>query len=343
MDIEKKDSYLISAIVPFYNAERYIEKCVRSILNQEYEHFELLLVDNGSTDKSADIVRSISDSRVTIIHAPEKQGVSFARNKGIEHSSGDYIAFIDADDWVAPNYFREAISVATEHDLDWVMGGTCKVLPDRVIDPMSMNPSRYFEYEGEGIRKMIYKVIGYETEEAPELNPFHAAGPCCKLYRSSICKSVRFNEILTIGEDTVFNVDFLRRARKCGAVSSLWYCYRKNDGSATGGYSLETEPAIRRMLERLRLLEIDDDRGLYYVDLRAVRQLGGLLSRAKQYKQDDAAKKMVEIMEDPFWGAIAKRTPTSKLNVGCKTKLAIRAIKSNSIVLRWLTIKAFGV
>ncbi len=95
---------LISVIVPVYNTEKYIEKCVMSILNQTYKNLEIILIDDGSTDNSPQICDSLAekDNRITVIHQPNG-GVSSARNIGLDNTHGDYITFVNSDDYIAPN------------------------------------------------------------------------------------------------------------------------------------------------------------------------------------------------------------------------------------------------
>lgn len=98
---------LISIIVPVYNVELYLDKCIQSILAQSYPNFELLLIDDGSSDGSKEICDKYAklDSRIRVFHRING-GVSSARNAGLEKAKGDWIAFIDADDWVFPNFCR---------------------------------------------------------------------------------------------------------------------------------------------------------------------------------------------------------------------------------------------
>ena len=95
----------ISVIVPVYNVEKYIGECIKSIINQDYENIEIILVDDGSNDKSGEICDeyTLKDKRVKVIHK-ENGGVSSARNRGIESSTGEYIAFVDGDDYVTKDY-----------------------------------------------------------------------------------------------------------------------------------------------------------------------------------------------------------------------------------------------
>lgn len=110
---------LISIIVPVYNVEKYLERCVGSIISQTYENQEIILVNDGSPDKSGEICDTFAqiDSRIEVYHK-ENGGLSDARNFGVEHSSGEYIAFIDSDDYIAPNYIEYLLSLIKKYNAD---------------------------------------------------------------------------------------------------------------------------------------------------------------------------------------------------------------------------------
>lgn len=110
---------LISVMIPVYNVERYLPECIDSILRQTYTHFELILVDDGSTDSSGEICRSYAekDSRIRYVRQ-ENGGVSVARNKGLEFAQGEWIAFADSDDWMEPNQYEVLMQTALETDAE---------------------------------------------------------------------------------------------------------------------------------------------------------------------------------------------------------------------------------
>lgn len=110
---------LISIIIPFFNTELYIERCVNSVINQTYAHLEIILVNDGSTDQSLDIAEKLQkkDKRICIINQ-ENSGASIARNRGIDASNGDYIMFVDSDDWIDENMVESLYNDITSHDAD---------------------------------------------------------------------------------------------------------------------------------------------------------------------------------------------------------------------------------
>ena len=110
---------LISVIIPIYNVETFLPSCIESVINQTYENLEIILIDDGSTDKSGKICDKYSenDSRITVIHK-DNEGVAEARNTGIENMSGEYFCFVDGDDYVDNEYISEMYSLTKEYDAD---------------------------------------------------------------------------------------------------------------------------------------------------------------------------------------------------------------------------------
>ncbi|RRF95921.1 MAG: glycosyltransferase [Lachnospiraceae bacterium] len=124
---------LVSVLMPIYNVEKYLAECIESVLSQTYSNFELILVDDGSTDKCSEIVDEFSDKdhRVIAIHQ-ENAGVDAARNNAIKHANGKYIAFIDSDDKYEPRYLETMVNEAESNDYQLV---TCSFIPFGVTNP----------------------------------------------------------------------------------------------------------------------------------------------------------------------------------------------------------------
>lgn len=118
---------LISVIVPMYNAAQFIKKCINSILNQTYKNFELLIINDGSTDNSLEICNKFKDKRIKIIDQ-KNAGCEYARLAGIKHSKGEFICFIDSDDWVDKYYLQELIEYALKYNVDIVCINNYRVI-----------------------------------------------------------------------------------------------------------------------------------------------------------------------------------------------------------------------
>ena len=116
-----KNEPLISIIVPVYNVEKYLSKCIDSIINQTYKNIEIILIDDGSTDSSGAICDkyALVDSRIHVLHI-ENSGVSNARNVGLNHATGDYIGFVDSDDYIEPNMYELLLEELIADDVDVV-------------------------------------------------------------------------------------------------------------------------------------------------------------------------------------------------------------------------------
>lgn len=209
---------LISIIVPVYNTEEYIGECIESILNQTYTNFELILVNDGSTDDSLDICRQYEgkDMRVKILNKTNG-GVSSARNFGLREATGDFISFVDSDDIIRPDYLEYLVS-NVEDDIDFIQSGIL-----------------YFD-------NISRKVIGKEDlqeqlciERSTSGGCFKLAtmplitSPVSKLYRTSIINNnkVFFVENITYGEDRDFNLKFISYVQKAKSIDYIGYYYRK--------------------------------------------------------------------------------------------------------------------
>ncbi len=220
-------SSIISVIIPVYNAANVIEQCVKSTLSQNLTSFELILVDDGSDDGTEIICDELakSDERIRVIHIPNG-GVSNARNTGIAHATGKYIVFIDADDYVTPQYLS-AFSLNDELDIQ-VQGFTLC-------------------YEDGKANKVVAPV---ETQECGIANLIAAIepnglvrGPVCKLFKSAIIKKEKllFPSNLTYGEDAVFVKRYLLHCNKAKliATSNYFYTHTSNESLTSRFHSGE--------------------------------------------------------------------------------------------------------
>lgn len=206
---------LVSVIIPVYNVEKYLEECVRSLLQQEYNNIEIIIVDDGSTDGSSKLADKLSreDSRIRVIHN-SNLGVSHTRNVGIELSKGEYVCFVDADDYVMKDYITHMLRLAQEYDAEVV-----------AITEMFGN------YDNRQNTNVVYRE--YTPEEAAELMMSYRFPIGCysKLFKRSLLinKKIKFNESLFIGEGFNFNVDVFQRTNKLVSSNRKIYYYRRNN------------------------------------------------------------------------------------------------------------------
>ena len=218
---------MITIIVPIYQVKPFLYKCVNSILCQTYKQFELLLIDDGSTDGSAVICDEYAreHDNVKVIHK-QNGGVSSARNKGIDIAEGDYIMFVDADDYVSPTMCENLVSY-TDESTDIIISGFIEVFGKKqetikVSDNISCsvdNLKQNFD--------LYYRL--------PLLN-----SPFAKLYKRSLLKDIRFNSNVSMGEDFLFNLECYKRSNNIKFIPNADYYYNcTNMGSATKKYKQE--------------------------------------------------------------------------------------------------------
>jgi len=215
---------MISIVVPVYNAEKYLKKCIDSILAQTYPEWELVLVDNGSTDESMEICRTYAakDVRITAFHQYRNRGVSVARNLGMERCSGQFITFIDADDWVREDYLEKLVRLQKKQEADMVI---CEY--DKVYDAdRGFNTIEKPKQEKYAIR--TYNVKQYLKHYLLEGNP-HCWGV---LYKSSLLEQLKFPSGVTIGEDLLFVLEAALRAEKIVVTDYPGYQYYINTAGA---------------------------------------------------------------------------------------------------------------
>lgn len=145
---------LVSVIIPLYNKEKYIKRCIDSLVKQTYKNLQIIIVDDGSTDNSTDIISQYKDERIELIQK-KNEGVSLTRNRGIESSKGKYIAFVDADDYVSKDYIYNLIQQYETKDIQLATSGYYQTDGENVFG------ERAFEYYG-NMRKIPdeYYILG---------------------------------------------------------------------------------------------------------------------------------------------------------------------------------------
>lgn len=221
---------MISIIIPIYNAEKTLMRCVDSVISQSFTDWELILVNNGSFDASADICNnySIFDNRIKVLNC--EKGVSLARNVGIEASLGDYLFFIDSDDTIEPN----ALSILSNIDADIV-----KCNYNRVDNYGNINKSTT-SLSGSYLREEIIHVI-IPKFIAPKLEKICSPTPMCSIWgtliRKSIVQNIRFNPSIQIMEDKVFLLEMLQNCNSITFEDRPLYNYYQNSNSVLSNYN----------------------------------------------------------------------------------------------------------
>lgn len=195
---------LVSIIIPIYNVRKYLDNCIKSILNQTHKKLEIILVDDGSTDGSETIVENYAkkDKRIIVIHQ-KNQGQSAARNAGLKKATGDYIGFIDGDDKVKPTFVEDLLSGYSDNKVSLsVCGMHYKRLKSNAAKDVYISPLRQ-KRKNEDFKSYILYLLTIDGRMYSSVN---------KLYRANVAKKLSFDTKLNFAEDTKFVLDYLKKA-----------------------------------------------------------------------------------------------------------------------------------
>ncbi|WP_067925709.1 bifunctional glycosyltransferase/CDP-glycerol:glycerophosphate glycerophosphotransferase [Alicyclobacillus shizuokensis] len=234
---KRTSNVLVSLIMPIYNVENYIEQTIQGLLKQTLQDIEFILVDDGSTDKTNDIVSRYAamDPRIQVLRK-KNGGPASARNHGLAAATGQYICFVDSDDLLPEDALEVLYLAACKYHADLVMGSMVR-----------------FSSKGRWpVRIQVEKgltIPGFkQLSDNPEL--FYSVGPCAKLYRRDLIQDIRFPEHITLGEDQPFVIQAYLRAHRIYSVGSVVYYYRVRED---GNNSL-TQEALAKPLSALENL-----------------------------------------------------------------------------------------
>ena len=213
----------ISIIIPVYNIEKYLKRCVDSILNQTFTDFELILVDDGSADNSGKICDEYSekDCRIKVIHK-ENGGVSSARNVGLENAVGEYIMFCDADDFVSEVWCEVMHKTVSEYSDAWVVSNVEKVYDDK-------DRINHFDVKALVCERKSYYWIYNEGLSGYSVN---------KIYKNYLIKkhNLSFDNSMAVAEDVKFNTDYIKLCSEIIYIDFPLYYYYQNQNSALHKY-----------------------------------------------------------------------------------------------------------
>lgn len=230
----------VSIIIPVYNMEEYVEQCVRSLFDQTEEDIEIIAVNDGSTDGSGLILDRLAkeDSRLRVIHK-ENEGVSASRNAGLDSAKGDWITFVDSDDWCDPEMLKTSLSLSDRYD-------GCEIVIFALTTDVAENTpdihTRFLPLDEGNVtdhREFIElcTMSKYYSSDLGKPGPIPIGGTCAKLVRRSLVErlQLRFNTILVRSQDTVFWLELFENAQEICYLDKELYHYRRWMGSVTYG------------------------------------------------------------------------------------------------------------
>lgn len=292
---------LLSVIVPVYNVpEESLRKCLESILSQHYVNIELLLVDDGSINSIADCCNNYGskDARVRVVHK-ENGGVSSARNMGLALASGDYVTFIDSDDWIEANYLLEGMQYILHTQTDVVFLGT-KIEMDGEIQRSPFVLSKAFVMSGIEAKHCLMKreLVGW--------------GVASKIFRRAVLTDIHFDATISMAEDLDFCWRVLTHVKRVAYFPAMGYHYCHRKDSAT--HVIAPEKRITGVKVFYRILQNLDDESLrYIVQIRYLKEMASCLvsiyrDNGSSYSREIASyrkllrKNMFLFIQTPYYG-----------------------------------------
>lgn len=272
----------VSVIIPVYNAEDYILRCLTSILNQSHHDIEIIVVNDGSTDSSASMVRELADERVKLIEQ-ENGGVSAARNAALQSITGDYVAFVDADDFLQPTYMEDMIIAMEQNGADLVCCGYNRV--NQVGEIVGGFPGKQGKDSFLSKEDLLVEML---------LHGHLASSLWNKMFKADLMKDMCFEKAIAIGEDMLFLVEYVGRAKSCYFVQNRLYNYFVNPAGALKNIQVEKQFKIKWESEWLATCRMEK---LYPFDTRKLKRIleykkmlvsVKILNKAKRFHQRDA-------------------------------------------------------
>ncbi len=276
--------YLISIVVPVYNVEQYLDRCLMSLTNQTYQNIEIILVDDGSTDQSASMCDAWckKDERIRVLHK-KNGGLGSARNEGIKNANGDYIGFVDSDDWVSPNMYQKLLSLCIEYSADISCCGIKYTSSEYIVGDNSKEVVK--AYSQEEYARQYFKVSSNET--------IHYA--VNKLYCREIGKKIIYPEGL-IDEDVEGFAYALVNSKLIVTTNVVMYYYWQNVNGISYKWFTNKQLDLLHVWENVvNICKIQKPEWTEYAELNRKRAYFGLLSRlALNEAREDANYSEIE-------------------------------------------------
>lgn len=232
---------MIDIIIPVYNTPiNDLERCLQSIMNQTKDNYLVYIVDDGSNEEIRNYLDEFvkDKEKFTVTHI-ENGGVSNARNIGMDISFNEYLAFVDADDTVTPNFVEESYALVKDNNLDLIIGGYNEVKNNVITKVRESMPGVHI-FEKDTLINFFEKLLSSKTNETNQV-----IGDCptgriyTRVFRRESIDNLRFNTNIKMSEDTLFMIDYMNYVNRIGVTNKIWYNYYINDYSISNGTKKE--------------------------------------------------------------------------------------------------------
>ena len=320
----------VSIVVPVYNTEKYLQRCLDSIVKQTLQEIEIILVDDGSKEACALLCDqwAQTDPHIRVIHK-ENGGLGFARNTGMEAAEGAYIGFVDSDDYIEPTMYENLYTAAVKNDADLAISGICFVGGNTFSQSDDVQPKSYFDEEtvfrGEQMQTLLLGVIGALPHEPDDSR--YGVSVCKTIFRNGLIREKQLafqSERKILSEDTLFMVDFIRQAACAVGVPGAGYCYCRNEDSLSKSYKkdrFERSIVFLDELERQIAQTVSEETYRIYLD-RLIQGFGRILcsqeivhARDERIPYSVLRKRLKEICTNRKISTALKTYPWHKLPI----------------------------
>ena len=239
----------VSVVIPIYNAEKYLEQCIRSVMEQTLKDIEIILIDDGSTDGSAEICNKfVSEDKRIIYYYKENEGLAAARQDGIERASGEYVGFVDSDDWVEPDMFEKMYLAGKSNDSDVVLCNAFEYSEEKVRFNICGGAYNRDQIENEVLPKSFITI----DERGARSNIRWANW--IRIYKMQTIKdkSVSFDRQFRRCQDLPFTLDMMLVAENFYYVDEFLYHNRQDAGSLSRGYTKNMWKLIKPLILHIK-------------------------------------------------------------------------------------------
>lgn len=331
-----KDVFKLSIIVPIFNGEEYLHRCIDSILTQQYGEFELILIDDGSTDNSLSICNEYAekDSRIVVYHK-ENEGLVAARKTGVSLAKGEYIGFVDCDDFIDSNMYHDLMSIVERDNSDIVTGGVTNDYISYVKNVFNCIDEGFYDEEA------IKNEIVPRMLMCPEFLKYGIIpGVVTKVFKRSLLEKALPNvaDNLTVGEDVAITSYSLMNAKSLSIIKSCGYHYIQTENSIIRSFNPKR---FEKMLDLyLCVSKIENESYQKQVSLYMCFLIFSALTdcvKKSGYSKKEAKKIIKNILENDISVKVLNEADISALSL--KDKIKILLMKHNLISLLILLIE----
>ena len=323
---------LLSVIVPIYNVKDYLKECLDSIISQTYKNIEIILVDDGSYNGEAEICDRYAaiDNRIKVIHK-QNEGLVAARKSGLEATTAEYVAFVDGDDYIEPDYYERMMAKLSSSDADLVATGIQKIYPNGKLEILNQ-PIEDGEYYGDSLDWLLENMNSLNDEF---YNPAIFPSTCTKIYKKNLLSEIleTVPNDITMGEDAAITYPYLLRCKKIVADNSACgYIYRVSDGTMTRSFDINYFNRISKLYTHLKSYydkENNDniDRQLdIYRSYLIYLGINNIMSAARDVDKLECSRSIITGARD--WSAFDNSEKMIKLNVPRSLKIYLKLMKN---------------